>query len=74
MRRFPIPVLLVALPVAAVLVLPSAARAADHRDAPITHERPPDEVQRNVYTLVANTNVTTEWVFTNWAADDPEPE
>jgi hypothetical protein len=72
MRRFPIPVLLVALPVAAVLVLPSAARAADHRDAPITHERPPDEVQRHVYTLVANTNGTTEWVFTNWAPDDSE--
>ena len=69
MRRFPIPVILVALLLATVLALPAAARAADHRDAPITHERPPDEVQRTVYTLVADTNATTEWVFTNWAPD-----
>lgn len=72
MRRFPIPVVLIALLVAAALAVPSAARAADHRDAPITHERPPDEVQRQVYTLVADTNATTQWVFTNWAPD-PEP-
>ena len=69
MRRFPIPVVLVALLVAAVLAVPSTARATDHRDGPVTHERPPDEVQRQVYTQVAGINATTEWVFTNWAPE-----
>ena len=40
MRRFPIPVILIALMVAAVLAVPPTARAADHHEAPIVHSEP----------------------------------